>query len=191
MIAVCFQCGGAKLAPMAKCEFCKTKPDKRADRIASMALSSECLSENNLKKGSEYIKTRKRLPKFHENVQKKAIQLVESYIEVSPSDNSDSIDLPSSFFDFEFTRKANVETVRVHAIGKPEHLSDDHHGHHNHAKTYHTLTWEIGKEITAEDANAYKDSAGDIFIWYRWMGNRWTWKCVSRVEFEQLRSVEK
>lgn len=191
MIAVCFHCGGAKLAPMAMCEFCRTKPDKREDRIASMALSSDCLNESNLKKGSDYIKKRKRLPGFHQNVQNKAIQLVESYMEVSTADDSDSIDLSSSFFDFEFAQKANVETVRVHAIGKPEHLSDDHHGHRNQAKTYHTVTWEIGNEISAEEANAYRDPAGDIFVWYRWMGNAWTWKCVSRAEFEQLKNVEK
>lgn len=190
VIAVCFECGGAKLAPMAKCEFCKKKPSSREDRIASLALSSECLQEHNLKKGSDFIKKHKRRPKFHESLQSKATQLVEAYIEVSPSNNSDSIDLSSSFFDFSFSQNANVETVKVHAIGKPEHLKDDYHGHRNNAKTYHTLQWEIGKDISAEDANAFKDPAGDIFIWYRWMSQNWTWKCVSRIEFEQLKSVE-
>jgi hypothetical protein len=193
VISVCFHCGGAKLAPLAKCEFCKTKPDKRADQIASMALSSDCLSEKNLKRGSEYIKQTKRLPKFHPDVQKKAMRLVESFIEITPSDGSDSVDLSSSFFDFDFSHYpgAGAETITVHAIGKPEHLDNDHHGHRNHARTYHQLTWEIGKDISADQAAAYKDPAGEIFIWYRWMGNSWTWKCVSRIEFEQLKSVEK
>ena len=190
MISVCFHCGEAKLEPMAQCEFCKTKPSNHQDRVSSMALSSDCLSERNLKKGSAYIKKTKRLPRFHKDVENKAKQLVESYIEVSPSDNSDSIDLSSSFFEFDFSQNKNVEFVKVHAIGKPEHLHDDNHGHRNNGKTYHTLQWEVGKEVSAEEANAYKDAAGDLFVWYRWMGNSWTWKCVSRVEFEQLKSVE-
>ena len=175
---------------MAKCEFCKTKPSHHDDRVASMALSTECLKEPTLKKGSDFIKRTKRLPKFHQSIENKATQLVESYIEVSPSENSDSIDLSSSFFEFEFAQNENESFITVHAIGKPEHLSDDRQGHRISGKTYHTVQWQIGKDISADDATAYQDADGDIFVWYRWMGNSWIWKCVSRVEFEQLRRVE-
>ena len=92
MIAVCFQCGSPKSGPMTKCEFCQKKPVHHRDRVVSMALSNECLSEKNLKIGSQYIKEKKRIPKFHKKVALKAAQLMESYIEVDDGRNSDSID---------------------------------------------------------------------------------------------------
>ena len=61
MIAVCFQCGSPKSGPMTKCEFCQKKPVHHRDRVVSMALSNDCLSEKNLKIGSEYIKEKKPL----------------------------------------------------------------------------------------------------------------------------------
>lgn len=187
MIAVCFHCGSSKFEPLAKCRSCRFEPVRREAQIASLALSRECLSEKHLKIGSAYIKKTGRIPKFHKAVQHKAAQLVDALVEV-PS--SDSIELSSSFFDFEFSKPDGQETVTVHSIGKPEHLDDDYRGQGSHSQTYHTVEWEIGKQVSADQVESCKDLNGDIFIWYRWMGNRWTWKCVTRIEFEQLRSVE-
>ena len=67
---------------MIACPGCKRKPSFREDKIASFALSIQCLKEHNLKKGSDYIKKKKKLPNFHESVRRKATQMVESFIEV-------------------------------------------------------------------------------------------------------------
>jgi hypothetical protein len=177
------------MGPLTKCEFCKQKPGTRVERIASMALSIECLKEHNLKKGSAYIKKTKRLPKFHESIERKAIQLVEAHLEVDEPKEFDSADLSSAFFEFDFSQGSGGEKITVHAIGKPENVSDEHRGD-SKRNTYHTMQWEVGKDISAEIADANVDPAGEIFVWYRWMGKSWTWKCVSRVEFEQLKSVD-
>lgn len=192
MIAVCFQCGSPKSGPMTKCEFCQKKPVHHRDRVVSMALSNECLSEKNLKIGSQYIKEKKRLPKFHKKVALKAAQLMESYIEVDDGRNSDSIDLSSAFFQFEFDagEQGRPKFVTVHCIGKPANLSDTEFSQFHKKKTYHALQWEVGNEITQEQVSANQDDDGDVYIWYRWISNSWHGKFVPKAEFEQIKSVE-
>ena len=192
MDAVCFKCGESKKEPLAKCLQCAAKPTRREDKIASIALSIQCLKLENLEKGSQYIKKTNRLPSFHESVLKKAIRLVESYIEVvDENDDSDSLDLSDSFFEFSNDQQQKVELVTVHAIGKPENVDVNYRGSSSNKKTYHTLQWEIGNDISVDQANRHMDSPGIIFIWYRWLGDSWVWKCVPREEFEQLRSLER
>jgi hypothetical protein len=186
--AVCFSCGERKREPMAACPGCKRKPSFREDKIASFALSIQCLKEHNLKKGSDYIKKKKKLPKFHESVRRKANQMVESFIEVEEDDSD--LDMSSAFFDLE-PESAAARTVTVHAIGKPPGVALDMHSPHSKQKTYHTLEWEVGKDVPAEEVELHQDVAGELFVWYRWFGNSWTPKFVSRQEFEQLRNVEK
>lgn len=192
MIAVCFQCGSPKSGPMTKCEFCQKKPIHHRDRVVSMALSNECLSEKNLKTGSQYIKEKKRIPKFHKKVAQKAAQLMESYIEVDDARNSDSIDLSSAFFQFEFSsaKPGQPQFVTVHSIGKPANLANDEFSQFHKKKTYHTLQWEVGNEITVKQASANQDDDGNVYIWYRWMNDNWNGKFVSKAEFEQIKSVE-
>lgn len=157
-----------------------------------MALSNECLSEKNLKIGSRYIKENKRLPKFHKKVAQKAAQLMESYIEVDDERNSDSIDLSSAFFQFDFEagEQRRPKFVTVHCIGKPANLSDDEFIQFHKKKTYHTLQWEVGNEITPEQVAVNQDDAGNVYIWYRWINNSWNGKFVPQAEFEQIKSVE-
>lgn len=192
MTAVCIACGERKLEPISVCPHCEHKPKSREEKIASFALSDQCLKEHNLEKGSTYIKKTQRLPKFHDSVMRKAIQLVESYVEVEveAGTDSDSFEMSSTFFDFDLSTDA-TEFVKVHAIGKPEHVAVDVHGQQSGKQsTYHTLEWEVGKDVTETDANLNRDISGDLYVWYRWFGQRWTAKFVSRAEFEQLRRVE-
>ena len=122
--------------------------------------------------------------------------MIESMLELAPEldEDSDSMEFSSSFFEFvpEDITPLN-KRVTVHAIGKPKHIQDDDDSlgrlQQNRSNTYHTLEWEVGKEISEEQANMYMDPSGNIFVWYRWLGNKWSWKCVSREEFEQLRKV--
>jgi hypothetical protein len=186
--AVCFSCGQPKSEPMVACPSCKRKPNFREDQIASFALSLQCLKEHNLIKGSDYIKKRKQLPKFHESVRRKAAQMVESYIEVDKEDSD--LDMSSAFFDIDLVAD-RPKTVTVHAIGKPPNVALDHHSPNSKQKTYHTLEWEVGKDVPAEEVELNQDPSGELYVWYRWFGSAWTPKFVSRQEFEQLRNVER
>ena len=175
---------------MANCPNCNKKPRFREDQIASFALSTQCLKQHHLKKGSAYIKRKKQLPNFHESVQNKATQMVESYIDVDEDDNSDSLEMSSAFFNIDLA-SAEPQFVTVHAIGKPPNAALDAHERLNQQSTYHTLSWEIGKDITEAEFSQNQDISGEVYVWYRWFGSSWTPKYVSRREFEQLRSVEK
>lgn len=172
------------------CPHCRKKPNSRKEKIASFALSSQSLKAHHLQKGSAYIKKKERLPTFHESVEKKAAQLVESYFELVTEEDSDDLDLSDSFFDFDGSASIPTEVVTVHAIGKPEGVDLNRRGSSTTKSTYHVLKWEIGKEISDDEYHANHDGTGEIYIWYRWLGDSWSWKCVTREEFEQIKSLE-
>ena len=187
--AVCFSCGGFKNQPLGSCPHCKKQPTDTEEKIVSFALSKDCLKPYNLQKGSAYIKKKGRLPSFHENVRRKAAQLMENFLEVTTHD-SDDLDLSDSFFDLDTSPTSSNETITVHAIGKPEGVDINRRGSPSNKSTYHVLKWEVGKDISTDEYQANQDGTGEIYIWFRWLGESWSWKCVSRAEFEQLRSVE-
>ncbi len=194
MNAVCYSCGAPKSEPLITCEQCSNQPIQHEDRVASMALSLNCLKPHHLEKATDYIKRTAKLPKFHDSVRRKALELIESMLELAPelSDDDDSMEFSSSFFEFvpDDIKPLN-KRVTVHAIGKPSHFQDDAPPNGQvRSNTYHTMEWEVGLEITEEQASLYLDPLDNIYIWYRWLGNKWTWKCVSREEFEQIRKVE-
>jgi hypothetical protein len=175
---------------MISCPHCQKKPTSQQEKKASFALSDQCLKPHHLQHGSAYIKEKGRLPKFHSSVEKKAAQLVASYLEVMADADSDELDLSDSFFDFDASVSNPPEIITVHAIGKPEGVDLGRRGSPSNKSTYHVLQWEVDKDISAEEFQANLDATGDLFIWYRWMGDSWNWNCVTRPEFEQLRSVE-
>ena len=151
MEAVCFKCGHEKSNPLKMCGHCQALPQSRKERIKSMCLSRTCLKTQNLIKASTYIKRKNRPPGFHEKVKVKAAELVDSMPEIGDS-TSQSYDFSDSFFDFqELEHGIAGEKITVHAIGKPINDSiDSFNGNNNHntrTKTYHTLEWEIGKDI--------------------------------------------
>lgn len=194
MIAVCFACGHEKQAPLILCERCQVRPISQKDRITSMCLSDKCLSQKNLEVGSKYIRKNNKLPKFHESVQKKATELIEA-VSDSHGEHSQSFEFSNSFFDFQGLTGGKGESVRVHAIGMPVQSGKDGarapSNLGNQESTYQVLNWEIGKEITFDEADLHMDDEGNIYVWYRWMGNSWTWKPVSQEEFMRLKNLER
>lgn len=157
-----------------------------------MCLSDKCLSQKNLDVGSKYIRKNSRTPKFHERVLAKAQEFINAIPE-SSSDMSQSFEFSNSFFDFQGLAGGKGETVRVHAIGRP---LQDSGGNTppsnigNRQSTYQELVWEIGNEISFDQADLHMDDEGNIYIWYRWIGSSWTWKPVSKEEFSKLRGME-
>jgi hypothetical protein len=156
---------------MISCPNCQKKPSSQQEKKASFALSTQCLKTHHLQKGSDYIKKKGRLPKFHASVEKKAAQLVESYLQVMTDEDSDELDLSDSFFELDSSVSSPPEIITVHAIGKPEGVDLSRRGSATNKSTYHVLQWEVGKDISAEEFQANLDATGDLFIWYRWMGD--------------------
>ena len=190
MTAICFKCGGRKNDPLRMCSSCHALPESEQDRLISLALSSKCLKDKNLLKASEYIQRKKRPPRFSEGVKEKARQLLEASAVVA--NNSQSIELSASFFEFDDLREEpKKRMVTVHSIGKPANLSPDHRGPISRDKTYRVFKWEIGTDISEEMAKQYIDALGCIYVWYRWLEDKWVWKCVTKSEFSNLRKVEK
>ena len=188
MQAVCYKCGEEKKFPLTLCNHCQAVPHDLDDRVASMALSAECLKEKNLIKASNYIKIKKKLPRFHDVVMDKAKALVAKTIDQS----TQSFELSASFFDFNPEQgKKDKQMVTVHSIGKPPGVGDEHCGPVSRDKTYQMLSWEIGKDISAEEVQMHMDAFGCIYVWFRWIDKGWSWKCVTKSEFQNLRKVER
>ena len=155
-----------------------------------MALSTDCIKEKNLNRAIEYIKRKNKPPRFHENVIAKATELLESQPKVNSA--SQSFELSDSFFDFgDRDKGTQPKMLTVHAIGKPERLDPNHRGPISRANTYRVMKWEVGKEITDEMAKTHMDAFGCIYVWFRWLDDRWTWKCVTKSDFDTLRKVQK
>jgi len=194
--AICFACGRQKASPLGLCKNCQAKPLSRGDKIDSMSLSNHCLSQNHLEAGSKYIRQYHKLPKINEKVIAKAAKLVEA-IPARPDDKNKSFDFSSSFFDFPGLTKGNDlstgETVRVHSIGKPKKFKKGEENRGmlgNKESTYQLLHWKLGTDISVEEADEKMDGDGDIYIWYRFMGEDWIHKYVSQEEFMRMKSLE-
>lgn len=159
-----------------------------------MCLSDKCLKEKHLVMGSRYIRKNNKLPKFHESVVAKANELISS-ISDSQGEYSQSFEFSNSFFDFQGLKGGKGETVQVHAIGKPLGEGKDGTAPVSNlgarGSTYQVLSWEIGKEITFDEADLHMDDEGNIYVWFRWMGSGWNWKPVSQDEFNRLRALER
>ena len=194
MEAVCFACGHEKKGPLLSCPKCQVKPLSQRDRLASMCLSRPCLPEKQLKMGAEFIKAKGKIPGFSDSVIAKATRLLDALPGAASGDDiSTSFEFSESFFDFDGKHRSDIEPrVSVHVLGKPADLKADDRGGNlwSSRKTCHTLTWRVGKEISEDDYEAHRGADGEIYVWYRWIGNRWTWKYVSKTEFERLRKLE-
>ena len=192
MQAVCFKCGGSKSDPLKLCRHCHALPESHNDRVTSMCLSQNCLKPANVVKAGKFIKQKKRPPGFRSKVKNRAIELINALPDESDS-VSMSIDLSDSFFLLDKRDEPAIKKLVVHAIGKPANgAADTYHQHPSRTRksTYHTLEWEIGRDISQHEADVHADSSGELFVWYRYLGNEWAWKCIPRHEFEQLREME-
>jgi len=161
-----------------------------------MAVSSHCLSQKHLEAGSKYIRQYHKLPKINEKVIAKATKLIEA-IPDKPEDKNKSFDFSSSFFDFPGLTKGNDsqrgETVRVHSIGKPKNIKQGNEARGmlgNKEKTYQLLEWNVGTDISFEEADEKMDEKGEIYVWFSFTSDKWNYKHISKSEFEQLRMLE-
>ncbi len=195
MKSVCFACGREKEDPLVICKRCEVKPISQKDKISSVCLSNICLKAPNLVKASRYIRQKRKLPKFADAIVARAEEFVDSLS--SDSEEYTQIGFDDSFFDFKGFQDKRAETVTVHAIGKPVKDPDKPHqatviSHLESGKnTYQVLEWEIGKDISIDDADAHTDNQGELYVQYIWLGDKgWTWKHVSKAHFLQLKSLD-
>ena len=132
-----------------------------------------------------------KLPRFHEVIKQKAIEIVDR-TPVDTAGSTSSFEFSTSFFDFDDLGEESGEIapkIMVHAIGKPKRLGMTEFGSTN-GKTYHTLQWEVGKDIAAKDVEMHLDIDGCLYVWFRWGNDRWQWSCISKADFARLRQVE-
>jgi len=199
--AVCFSCGASKDGPLVACRRCHTKPISKRDRITSFCLSLRCLKPHHLERGAAYIKTRGRLPRFHPKV----IALATKQVEALPppraekssetgQEYSTSFEFSESFFDFQgqIGQRESI-SVTVHIIGKPPGdagpaATASQLG--RRGSTYHRDTWQVGDEVSEEEYEMHRHTDDCLYVWYRWMGNGWAAKFVSKAEFDRLKEME-
>lgn len=190
--ALCFNCGAGKKDPVGLCPKCMGAPRKFEDIVLSYCLSLECIKPGALEKCSEYFKRKNKPPRFREVIVDSAIRLAGKH-----GDRADqSIEFSSAMFNFTDLNDEDEEvskrrTITANIIGRRKGQGDDEpsSGMGSKYKTYHVETWFVGQDISAEQVE--KSIDGDqIFVWYRWINDRWNWSCVSRGKFAQLKSVE-
>ena len=186
MNAVCYKCGEAKDSALVVCPACQQQPEEPQDQIVSVVLSTRCVHRTKLVGASEFVKRKKRLPKISDKLIRKAMAVLEA----EQDGSSSSVEYPSSFFDFRESSQEDEHSITVHVIGRPN-ISKIKSPTGPPKKTYHTEEWVLGSDVSREDADRDRDDeTGCLYAWYRLIGGRWTWKLVSRQEFEELKSVE-
>lgn len=88
---------------------------------------------------------------------------------------------------------AERETIQVHKIGRAPEFEDMHDHDEwllSGGNTYTTETWEIGKDVTAEDAAEYRDAkTGDLYVYYQIIEDEWKGRFVSRDLFAKMKAV--
>jgi len=174
------------------CSRCQAVPKTADERVLSLCLSLECVSQQTLTRCLQHFEKKNKPPRFKEAIIKRAEELLEEQQDSSLGEKS--IEFPSSVMNFEISDESIevVKTVTAHIIGKgPKQESDDANATLGKRKrTYHRAQWKVGDDISEDQYEANKDQKGDIHIWFRWLNNQWTWSCISSSKFNQLRAVE-
>lgn len=188
--ALCFQCGSRKKEPTRVCDQCVAAPRTFDELVLSYCLSLECVKPKTLKKCREYFKTRGKPPRFRAAVVDMAACLAEQH--AGRSDQS--IEFSSALFEFTDLDDDGGfgirKSVDVQVIGRIKgHPDEEAPLGVGKQKTWHRETWVVGQDIPEEQVQQHMD--GDqLFVWYRWINDRWAWSCVSRGRFAQLKAVE-
>jgi hypothetical protein len=85
------------------------------------------------------------------------------------------------------------ETIQVHTIGRTPEFDDPHEFDEwmfSGGDTYTKETWQIGKDVTAEQAAEYRDAkTGDLYVYYQIIDDEWKGRFVSRERFAQMKAV--
>jgi hypothetical protein len=193
MNAACFACGREKPDALVVCPSCEVKPISDKDKINSVCLSDTCFGPDKLLKASRFIREKRKLPRFGDKAIAKATEFVNSL--AKPEENYTLIDVDDSFFDFDGFDSDKGESVTVHSIGKPPTDPDgnepDPIGLAGKGNTYHTIQWELGKDISFEDAETRGGKGGELYIQWTWRGDQgWVWKHVTKQQFDQVKMLE-
>jgi hypothetical protein len=85
------------------------------------------------------------------------------------------------------------QTIQVHTIGRTPAFDDPHaldDWMFSGGDTYTKETWQIGKDVTAEQASQYRDAkTGDLYVYYQVVDGEWKGRFVSRELFSQMKVV--
>ena len=85
------------------------------------------------------------------------------------------------------------QTIQVHTIGRTPEFDDPHDFDEwmfSGGDTYTQETWEIGEDVTAEQAAQYRDAkTGDLHVYYQIVDDEWKGRFVSRELFSQMKAV--
>ncbi len=195
MHALCFSCGCKKSGALKLCNQCHSIPSTRDDQVLSLCLSLQCVTEQTLNRCRQYFRKKNKPPKFKEKIVRMAIQFLDEQLGNS---NSQSLEFSSSMFNFDDMREYDsqpltlTKTITVHVIGKgPKQETFDANATLGKTKgTYHKAQWVVGQDISEQEYENHKCPTGDMFVWYRWINNQWSWTPVSSAKFEQLRLLE-
>lgn len=194
MLALCFECGSKKSGALKLCKQCHAVPKTQDEKVLSLCLSLECVTQQTLNNCSKYFKKKNKAPRFKAPIVQRATEFLEE--QQDGAGTNQSIEFSSSAFDFPDLSEESVQAIRqtvtAHIIGKgPKQDSGDANASLGKAnKTYHRTQWVVGVDISEEQYETNKDPRGDIYIWYRWLNNKWTWLTVSPAKFDQLKAVE-
>ena len=126
MEAICFNCGEGKQMALTVCAACHTAPEEHSDKIASVAMSTECIRHEQLAVCAKQIKRKKKPPKFGEKVLAKASDWLENHFVVE-SVNEDSFELSSSMFDMTSLAEKEEERfqmgtkITTYVVGRANH----------------------------------------------------------------------
>jgi hypothetical protein len=85
------------------------------------------------------------------------------------------------------------QTIQVHTIGRTPEFDDPHDFDEwmcSGGDTYTKETWQIGKEVSADQAAQYRDAkTGDLYVYYQIVDGEWKGRFVSRELFSQMKAV--
>ena len=194
MQAICYSCGASKSSPLKVCGGCHTAPSKHDDQILSLCLSLECVKQDTLGRCRKYFEKKKRPPRFKEKIVKLAEMLLDEQLGNSASH---SLEFSSSLFEFpeliaEDAPRKKLSAIMAFVIGKGPNQdeADGNVSIGKAGKTFHTRQWLVGEDISKEMYESNKGFDGEVYVWYRWINNRWTWTCVGKAQFDQMKSLE-
>ena len=194
--AICFNCGAGKQMPLKVCGACHTAPEERNDKIASLAMSTDCIRPEQLKVCAKQIKRKKRPPKFGAKILAKATDLLENNFDVS-QDDDDSFELSSSMFDMSSLADKDEERfqmgtrITTYVVGRRKSWGDDTPpSMGTNLKTYHATEWVVGQDISKVDAEQNVDESGCLYVLYRWLETRWIRKFISQMSYLQFKAME-
>jgi hypothetical protein len=86
------------------------------------------------------------------------------------------------------------ETIKVHSIGRPPPINDRLNLDEwvfSGARTYKVENWQIGKEISAKDAEKWRDpQTGEIYVFHQIVDGEWKVFFITREKFNLIKAVE-